>query len=213
MGNSKQYDFNEEMIQLNEDLSDSLQKSFEDMGLVVPPSIKTVLEQGIKKLKERNRDLLRADDAGWHAVEQFHRDPLCDNETEEKRWKRAKKEAKERKEKKATGPRGGGGGGGGGVRVGRGRGGGGYSLRGFGPQVPAFVSGHFGRGRGAWQDSWRRSTSKSSSVLGDHDTFAGLSSTQGGGQSEFPGNCRRCHKYGHKAENCHVALGDKKATQ
>ena len=180
MGNSKQYDFNEEMIQLNEDLSDSLQKSFEDMGLVVPPSIKTVLEQGIKKLKERNRDLLRADDAGWHAVEQFHRDPLCDNETEEKRWKRAKKEAKEKMEKKATGPRGGGGGGGGGVRVGRGRGGGGYSLRGFGPQVPAFVSGHFGRGRGAWQDSWRRSTSKSSSVLGDHDTFAGLSSTQGG---------------------------------
>ena len=43
----------------------------------------------------RERDLRMADVAGWCAVEKFTSDPLCANESEEKRWRKAKKEAEE----------------------------------------------------------------------------------------------------------------------
>ena len=167
VGNSRQYDFNSELIQVYEELAESLDKSYVDLGMTMPPSIKSLLEKGMAKMKERQKDLLRADDAGWSAVEHFHRDPLCADETEEKRWKRAKVEAKEKaKEKKSvSGPRGGGGGGGAGaVRVGRGRGRG--YLSGYGSHFHAYGGGpapYYGRdafsprGRGNWAgDTWRR---------------------------------------------------------
>lgn len=153
VGNSKQYDFNTEVIQVYDELAEALEKKFKDMDLACPPPIKSILEKGIEKLKSRNKDLLRADDAGWSAVEHFHRDPLCEDETEEKRWKRAKAEAKEKsKEKKPTSR---GGGGGFGAPRGRGRG----SLRGYGALSPAQLmagAAFMPRERGVWGDSWRR---------------------------------------------------------
>ena len=71
----------------------------------IPTTVNGLLAQGKQKLNARNLDLRRADDAGWDAVEQFHRDPLCSTEDQEKRWKKAKKEAREGKRKEDLGAR------------------------------------------------------------------------------------------------------------
>ena len=75
VGNSRQYDFNTDLIQLNDELAEALDKAFKDFDSSCPSPIKSILEKGTEKLKNRNKDLLRADDAGWSAVEHFHRDP------------------------------------------------------------------------------------------------------------------------------------------
>lgn len=164
MGNSKQYDVNAEVLQVHEDLAEALDKAFEDVDGAVPPSVKTILDKGTRLLESRNKDLLRADDAGWGAVEAFHRDPLCATESEEKRWKRAKEEVKE-KEKDKSKKGGKAGYGVGGPRGGRGRGSFGFGrgypgYQGYSPMLaPQFFGGGRGfmpRGRVPWEDSWRR---------------------------------------------------------
>ena len=190
VGNQKQYDFNTEVIQVYDELAEALDKKFKDFDLACPPPIKSLLEKGIEKLKSRNKDLLRADDAGWSAVEHFHRDPLCADETEEKRWKRAKAEAKEKSKEKRSTPRGGGGGGGFGALRGRGRG----SLRGYGVLSPAQLSSALGgaaafmpRERGGWGESWRRY--KTEGLLSNANSFvdAGQTFTSASRSESSPG--------------------------
>ena len=57
MGNSKQYDVNAEVLQVHEDLAEALDKAFEDVDVVVPPSVKTILDKGTRLLENRNKDL------------------------------------------------------------------------------------------------------------------------------------------------------------
>ena len=165
-GNLKQFEFNSDVLTVQEDLGVALEKFFQGVGMEIPSSVNGILAQGKQKLNERNLDLRRADDAGWDAVEQFHRDPLCSTEDQEKRWKKAKKEAQEKREKdkdKKTSVRGGGRGG---ASRDAGRGGF-YGAKLFGPRQSYFPPAPFlmGRGgggfyprggQGGWQDSWRR---------------------------------------------------------
>ena len=64
-------------------------------GADVPADIAACIAAGEKVIADRERELRMADMAGWRAVEKFTSDPLCTNESEEKRWRKAKKEAKE----------------------------------------------------------------------------------------------------------------------
>ena len=52
VGNSRQYDFNSEVIQLQEELADSLDKSFVSAGLTMPPTLKTLIEKGISVIRK-----------------------------------------------------------------------------------------------------------------------------------------------------------------
>ena len=169
-GNRCQYDFNTDLLQINEDLETSLKVEFNKKDEEIPASIQLLLEKGTSKLGERNKDLLRADDAGWEAVSLFHRDPLCSSADEEERWKIAKAESKE-KEKKASLMRGRGRGRG--VDKGRGRGfHPGFGSMGF--PVGSSIRGGFGAMRGGnWQDSWRRSVRTASFSSLDYSPVAG----------------------------------------
>ena len=185
MGNSKQYDVNSDILQVHEDLAEVLDKAFEDLNSSVPPSVTIILDKGTRLLESRNKDLLRADDAGWGAVEAFHRDPLCATEGEEKRWKRAKEEVKE-KEKDKSKKGGKAAYGSVGSRGGRGRGAyGGFGLRGYqgysSLPAPQFYGGRGGfmpRGRVPWEDSWRRYGYGRFGIPVD-TVFSGPSSTRG----------------------------------
>ena len=165
-----QYDFNTDLLQINEDLETSLKVEFNKKDEEIPASIQLLLEKGTSKLGERNKDLLRADDAGWEAVSLFHRDPLCSSADEEKRWKMAKAESKE-KEKKANLVRGRGRGRG----VDKGRGRGFYPGSGnMGFPIGSSIRGGFGAMRGGnWQDSWRRSVRMASFSSLDYSPVAG----------------------------------------
>ena len=121
VGNQKQYDFNAEVIQNGEELVETLEKEFQGMSCPVPTSVEQIMKKGIEMMTKRNMDLRRADDAGWDAVEMYHRDPLCDTENDEKRWKKAKLEAKEKREKEKLRRAVSRGGGAGGSGVGRGK--------------------------------------------------------------------------------------------
>ena len=196
-GNQRQYDFNADVIQNGEELAEAMEKEFQGMSCPVPTSVKEVLKKGMDMMKTRNMDLRRADDAGWDAVEMYHRDPLCNTESDEKRWKKAKLEAKEKREKekiKRT-TRGGGVGGSG---LGRGktkdllfsaRGmrpvGQPYSY-GFGFPAPLYGAGG-GRGGGfsprggrGWQDSVRRYPGAGLKAMDDSNVYfsSGLSGIQ-----------------------------------
>lgn len=177
-GNRCAYDFNSEVVQVQVDLGRALEEEFKKSGAeVVPDSILQLLEKGMSKLNERNKDLLRADDAGWPAVQLFHRDPICATADEEKRWKWAKSEAKDQEKKNSVSR----GSGRGGAKPARGRGGfgsfgyGGYG--GYGGGYNARGGGFASRGR-EWNDSWRRSRSRTeSSTLNKSCSVAGLSFT------------------------------------
>jgi len=209
VGNQKQYDFNAEVIQNGEELVETLEKEFQGMSCPVPTSVEQIMKKGIEMMTKRNMDLRRADDAGWDAVEMYHRDPLCDTENDEKRWKKAKLEAKEKREKEKLRRAVSRGGGAGGSGVGRGKSKDVYfPVRGMRPLEQPYSYGFgfpstlygAGGGRGGgfvprggrgWHDSVRRP-----------EWYAG-------GRGEFQGNCRRCGKWGHKAESCNVS-NDKK---
>ena len=169
-GNRCQYDFNQDVAEIHDDLEACLKEEFAKAGEEIPESVQTLLERGKTKLMERNKDLQRADDASWDAVALFHRDPLCSTADEEKRWKLAKAEVKEREKAKNS------------LARGRGRGRGFDKLRGrgfgYGSAGLLYDNGNGGafvpRGRD-WSDSWRRSVrSEYASV---HSPVAGVSST------------------------------------
>ena len=65
-----------------------------------PLGISAVIAAGEKLIAARERDIRMAENAGWLAVEKFSSDPLCANESEEKRWRKANKEAEEETVKK-----------------------------------------------------------------------------------------------------------------
>ena len=89
------------------DLSKALEATF-GSGVDVPADITACITAGEKVIAVRERDLRMADSASWLAVEKFSSDPLCANESEEKRWRKAQKEAKEEvARKKAWGQPGG----------------------------------------------------------------------------------------------------------
>ena len=135
--NRKQHEYNMGVRGiLVEDLAVELAKHFVDGE--IPVSVKAVIEKGEKAIDERTVDLRRADKVSWRAVELMKQDPLCNNESEDKRWRRAcKEDEEERKKKRETGA----------AARGRGRGGRGASFGGRGASYGGGY-GHGGRGGG-----------------------------------------------------------------
>ena len=68
----------------------------------VPADIVACITAGEKVVADREKELRMADVAGWRAVKKFVADPLCDNESMEKKWRKAKKEAKEEEAREKT---------------------------------------------------------------------------------------------------------------
>ena len=99
-GNKRQYDVLQKIKGVfSLDLAKALEVTF-GSGADVPSDISAVVAAGEKLIAARERDLRMADAASWLAVEKFTSDPLCANESEEKRWRKAKKEAEEMMEKR-----------------------------------------------------------------------------------------------------------------
>ena len=136
--NKRQHEYNMGVKSvLVEDLRVELVKFFKDAEM--PDNIKELLSKGEKMIEDRTADLRRADKVSWRAVELFKQDELCDNESDEKRWKRACKEEDEEKKKKKEQM----------TARGRGRGGRGGFSGGFGGGYGRGGRGGFG-GRGAY---------------------------------------------------------------
>ena len=66
----------------------------------IPLDILAVVAADEKSIATREPDPRMADSASWLAVEKFSSDPLCANESKEKRWRKAKKEADDETMKK-----------------------------------------------------------------------------------------------------------------
>ena len=83
------------------DLSKALEATF-GSRVDVPADITACITAGEKVIAMRERHLRMADMFSWLAVEKFSSDPLCANESEEKRWRKAKKEAEGELARKKT---------------------------------------------------------------------------------------------------------------
>ena len=87
-----------------DDFRMELERHFGARGREVPASIEEVIKRGEEKIEERIKCLKLADKSSWLAVDHYVRDPLCQTDEDDRRWKRAIREAKEEMESRKKNP-------------------------------------------------------------------------------------------------------------
>ena len=96
--NEKQYIHQAELKSIVvDDFRMELERHFGARGKEVPANLEAVVKRGEEKIEERIKCLKLADKSSWLAVDHYIRDPLCQTDEDDRRWKRAKEEMESRK--------------------------------------------------------------------------------------------------------------------